>query len=118
MQYRDLKNKAKKLGLRVTKNVDGKRVKLTGRELRSKITMNFENSVKNAQWEKEHRQTIKQSFECIGTVARELETGGTALSRCQRCLLFDQFAPRDKQLPQPSPELLAEDDGLIGQPGM
>lgn len=49
MQYRDLKNKAKKLGLRVTKNVDGKRVKLTGRELRSKITMNFENSVKNAQ---------------------------------------------------------------------
>lgn len=49
MQYRDLRNKAKKLGLRVTKNVDGKRVKLTGRELRSKITMNFENSVKNAQ---------------------------------------------------------------------
>ena len=49
MQYRDLKNKAKKLGLRVTKNVDGKRVKLTASELRSKITMNFENSVKNAQ---------------------------------------------------------------------
>ena len=49
MQYRELKNKAKKLGLRVTKNVDGKRVKLTVRELRSKITMNFENSVKNAQ---------------------------------------------------------------------
>lgn len=49
MQYRDLKNKAKKLGLRVTKNIDGKRVKLTRRELRSKITMNFENSVKNAQ---------------------------------------------------------------------
>jgi hypothetical protein len=49
MQYRDLKNKAKKLGLRVTKNVNGKRVKLTANELRSKITMNFENSVKNAQ---------------------------------------------------------------------
>jgi len=49
MQYRELKNKAKKLGLRVTKNVDGKRVKLTARELRSKITMNFENSVRNAQ---------------------------------------------------------------------
>ena len=49
MQYRDLKNKAKKLGLRVTKNVQGKRVKLTARELRSKITTNFENSVKNAQ---------------------------------------------------------------------
>ena len=49
MQYRDLKNKAKKLGLRVTKTVQGKRVKLTARELRAKITMNFENSVKNAQ---------------------------------------------------------------------
>jgi hypothetical protein len=49
MQYRDLKNKAKKLGLRVTKTIDGKRVKLSARELRSKITMNFENSVKNAQ---------------------------------------------------------------------
>jgi hypothetical protein len=49
MQYKDLKNKAKKLGLRVTKTVDGKRVQLTARELRSKITMNFENSVKNAQ---------------------------------------------------------------------
>ena len=49
MQYRDLKKKAKKLGLRVTKTVKGKRVKLSARELRSKITMNFENSVKNAQ---------------------------------------------------------------------
>ena len=44
-----MKNKAKKMGLRVTKNVDGKRVKLTARELRAKITMNFENSVRNAQ---------------------------------------------------------------------
>jgi hypothetical protein len=49
MQYKDLKDKAKKLGLRVTKNVDGKRVKLTAKELRSKVTRNFENSVKNAQ---------------------------------------------------------------------
>lgn len=37
------------MGLRVTKNVDGKRVKLTASELRAKITMNFENSVRNAQ---------------------------------------------------------------------
>ena len=49
MQYKELKNKAKKLGLRVTKNVGGKRVKLSAKELRSKITSNFENSVKNAQ---------------------------------------------------------------------
>lgn len=49
MQYKELKNKAKKLGLRVTKNVGGKRVKLSAKELRSKITSNFENSVRNAQ---------------------------------------------------------------------
>ena len=49
MQYLELKNKAKKQGLRITKTVKGKRVKLTARELRSKIRMNFENSVKNAQ---------------------------------------------------------------------
>jgi len=49
MQYKDLKDKAKKLGLRVTKTVKGKRVPLSAKELRAKITMNFENSVKNAQ---------------------------------------------------------------------
>jgi len=49
MQYKELKDKAKKLGLRVTKNVGGKRVKLTARELRAKVTRNFENSVRNAQ---------------------------------------------------------------------
>jgi len=49
MQYKDLKKKAKQLGLRVTKNVNGKRRKLTAAELRNRITTNFENSVKNAQ---------------------------------------------------------------------
>ena len=49
MQYKDLKEKAKKAGLRVTKDVRGKRVKLTAKELRAKIRFNFENSVKNAQ---------------------------------------------------------------------
>ena len=49
MQYKDLKEKAKKAGLRVTKDVRGKRVKLTAKELRAKIRLNFENSVKNAQ---------------------------------------------------------------------
>jgi len=49
MRYLELKNKAKNQGLRVTKTVKGKRVQLTARELRAKIMMNFENSVKNAQ---------------------------------------------------------------------
>jgi hypothetical protein len=49
MQYKDLKEKAKNLGMRVTKDVRGKRVKLTSKELRARIRLNFENSVKNAQ---------------------------------------------------------------------
>ena len=49
MQYKDLKEKAKKAGIRITKDVRGKRVKLTAKELRAKIRLNFENSVKNAQ---------------------------------------------------------------------
>lgn len=49
MQYRNLKEKARKLGLRVTKTINGKRVKLTPKELRARISMNFENSVRNAQ---------------------------------------------------------------------
>ena len=49
MQYKDLKVKAKQMGLRVTKDVRGKRVKLTAKELRAKLRLNLENSVKNAQ---------------------------------------------------------------------
>ena len=49
MQYKELKDRAKKLGIRVTKDVGGRRVKLTARELRSKVTRNFENSIRNAQ---------------------------------------------------------------------
>tara|TARA_B110000503_G_scaffold118285_1_gene179060 strand:+ start:832 stop:1161 length:330 start_codon:yes stop_codon:yes gene_type:complete len=49
MQYKDLKEKAKQMGLRVTKDVRGKRVKYTAKELRAKLRLNFENSVKNAQ---------------------------------------------------------------------
>ena len=49
MQYKELKEKAKKMGLRVTKDVRGKRVKLTAQEIRAKLRLNLENSVKNAQ---------------------------------------------------------------------
>ena len=66
MQYLELKNKAKKQGLRVTKTVKGKRVKLTPRELRSKIRMNFENSVKNAQKVIKVCQTIVVPTRSVG----------------------------------------------------
>ena len=66
MQYLELKNKAKKQGLRVTKTVKGKRVKLTARELRSKIRMNFDNSVKNAQKVIKVCQTIVVPTRSVG----------------------------------------------------
>lgn len=66
MQYLELKNKAKKQGLRITKTVKGKRVKLTARELRSKIRMNFENSVKNAQKVIKVCQTIVVPTRSVG----------------------------------------------------
>ena len=67
MQYLELKNKAKKQGLRVTKTVKGKRVKLTPKELRAKISMNFENSVKNAQKVIRVCQTIIVPTRSVGT---------------------------------------------------
>ena len=66
MQYLELKNKAKKQGLRVTKTVKGKRVQLTARELRAKIRMNFENSVKNAQKVIKVCQTIVVPTRSVG----------------------------------------------------
>ena len=49
MQYKDLKGKARILGIRLTKTVKGKRVQLSPAELRKKISMNFNDTVRNAQ---------------------------------------------------------------------
>lgn len=53
MEYDKLKEKVKKMGLRVTKDVKGKRVKLTKKELESKLMKNknepsLENQAKSA----------------------------------------------------------------------
>ena len=40
MEYDKLKEKVKKMGLRVTKDIKGKRVKLTKKELESKLKKN------------------------------------------------------------------------------
>lgn len=45
--YKELKDKAKNLGIRVTKVVDGRRRYLTASELRREITKNFNNRVQN-----------------------------------------------------------------------
>tara|TARA_B100000767_G_scaffold127726_1_gene121652 strand:- start:1206 stop:1565 length:360 start_codon:yes stop_codon:yes gene_type:complete len=48
MDYKQLKEKLKGTGQRVTKDVNGKRTKLTMKELRKKVRRNMENRVKNA----------------------------------------------------------------------
>ena len=48
MDYTQLKEKVKATGQRVTKDVNGRRMKLTIKELRKKVRRNMENRVKNA----------------------------------------------------------------------
>lgn len=48
MDYKQLKEKVKATGQRVTKDVNGRRMKLTMKELRKKVRRNMENRVKNA----------------------------------------------------------------------
>ena len=49
MDYNTLKDKVKKMGFRVTKNVKGKRVKLTHKELERKMSgLTFQNQARNA----------------------------------------------------------------------
>ena len=48
MEYQDLKKKVKSMGERVTKDVRGKRVRLTINELRKKVKRDMKNRVNNA----------------------------------------------------------------------
>ena len=49
MDYNTLKDKVKKMGFRVTKNVKGKRVKLTHKELERKMSgLTLQNQARNA----------------------------------------------------------------------
>ena len=48
MDYQDLKKKVKSMGQRVTKDVRGKRVRLTINELRKKVKRDMKNRVNDA----------------------------------------------------------------------
>ena len=49
MDYTTLKDKVKKMGFRVTKNVKGKRIKLTHKELERKVSgLTLQNQARNA----------------------------------------------------------------------
>lgn len=48
MEYQELRKKVRSIGQRVTKDVRGKRVRLTSNELRKKLTRDMKNRVNNA----------------------------------------------------------------------
>lgn len=48
MEYQELKKRVKSIGERVTKDVGGKRIRLTSNELRKKLRRDMKNRVNNA----------------------------------------------------------------------
>ena len=64
MDYQDLKKKVKSMGQRVTKDVRGKRVRLTINELRKKVKRDMKNRVNDA------RETIAMCRSIVGVGGR------------------------------------------------
>ena len=97
MEYEKLKEKVKKLGLRVTKDVKGKRVKLTKKELMAKIpTKNttpqtLENQAKSA----------KKFIRVCKMVLREAEPNAPRAPRVVQQPV--RMSPRRVAVPPPPP---------------
>ena len=76
MDYESLKKHAKKLGIRVTKDVQGKRVKLTKKELESKLKKS--KKTKRGGVEKQAKSALKFIRICK-TVLREAQPNHNVL---------------------------------------
>jgi hypothetical protein len=96
MEYEKLKEQVKKLGLRVTKDVKGKRVKLTKKELMAKlptkstIPQTLENQAKSA----------KKFIRVCKMVLRE---AGPNAPKAQRVAQPVRISPRRAAIPPPPP---------------
>lgn len=64
MEYQDLKKKVKSMGERITKDVRGKRVRLTIKELRKKVKRDMKNRVNDA------RETIAMCKSIVSVSGR------------------------------------------------
>ena len=93
MEYDKLKEKVKKLGLRVTKDVKGKRVKLTKKELESKLKKN-----KNEPSLENQAKSAKKFIKVCKMVLREAEP---AQPRAPRQAV--RVSPRRMAPPPPPP---------------
>ena len=96
MEYEKLKEQVKKLGFRVTKDVKGKRVKLTKKELMAKLPtksttpQTLENQAKSA----------KKFIRVCKMVLRE---AGPNAPRVQRVAQPVRMSPRRATMPPPPP---------------
>jgi len=93
MEYDKLKEKVKKMGLRVTKDVKGKRVKLTKKELESKLKKN-----KNEPSLENQAKSAKKFIKVCKMVLREAEP---AQPRAPRQAV--RVSPRRMAPPPPPP---------------
>ena len=92
MEYDKLKEKVKKMGLRVTKDVRGKRVKLTKKELESKLKKN-----KNEPSLENQAKSAKKFIKVCKMVLREAEPTQPRAPRVVRT------SPRRVAAPPPPP---------------
>src|SRR5210317_175552 len=95
MEYDKLKEKVKKMGLRVTKDVRGKRVKLTKKELESKLKKN-----KNEPSLENQAKSAKKFIRVCKMVLRE---AGPNAPKAQRVAQPVRISPRRAAIPPPPP---------------
>jgi organic radical activating enzyme len=96
MEYEKLKEKVKKLGFRVTKDVKGKRVKLTKKELMAKLP-------KKAKAEPSLENQAKSAKKFIKVCKMVLKEAGPNAPRVQRVAQPVRMSPRRAAVPPPPP---------------
>jgi len=101
MDYESLKKHAKKLGIRVTKDVQGKRVKLTKKELESKLKKATKKT-KRGGMEKQAKSALKFIRICK-TVLREAQPNQEIVSVPTRRVAMGRPPPPPPPPPPPRP---------------
>jgi len=96
MEYEKLKEKVKKLGFRVTKDVKGKRVKLSKKELMAKLP-------KKAKAEPSLENQAKSAKKFIKVCKMVLKEAGPNAPRVQRVAQPVRMSPRRATMPPPPP---------------
>ena len=96
MEYEKLKEKVKMLGFRVTKDVKGKRVKLSKKELMAKLP-------KKAKAEPSLENQAKSAKKFIKVCKMVLKEAGPNAPRVQRVAQPVRMSPRRATIPPPPP---------------